>query len=145
MTKTDPILTFIGSDQVVRIFDAQNFLIIWKEPEISGVPVECNSETCKSWNLCNSYGSLVCVLNFRSLRFDSGESLHTRNSQEWFNFEELLFGIKQLKQNRIGKSILQNQCFSFKFGITKDRIFYFIRENQKKTSGYPHVVVKWGT
>ena len=33
---------------------------------------------------------------FRALGFDSGESMHTRNSQEWF--EELLFGTKQLKQ-----------------------------------------------
>ena len=73
------------------------------------------------------------------------ESLHTRNSQEWFTFEELLFGTKQLKQNRTCKSILQNQCFLFKFGITEDRFFIFIRENQKKTAGYKHIVVKWGT
>ena len=35
---------------------------------------------------CNGYGSLVHVLNFRTLRFDSGESMHTRNSQDGFTF-----------------------------------------------------------
>ena len=29
---------------------------------------------------CNGYGFLVCVLSYRTLRFDSGESMHTRNS-----------------------------------------------------------------
>ena len=29
---------------------------------------------------CNGYGFLVCVLSYRTLRFDSGESMCTRNS-----------------------------------------------------------------
>ena len=29
---------------------------------------------------CNGYGFLVCILNYRILRFDSGESMRTRNS-----------------------------------------------------------------
>ena len=47
---------------------------------------------------CNGYGFLVCVLSYRTLRFDSGESMHTRNSLRGIYFLMIfLFGIKQLK------------------------------------------------
>ena len=47
-------------------------------------------------------------------------------------------------EDRIGKSILQNQCLYFKLGITEDKcIFLILQEKPKrKTSGYPHVVAK---
>ena len=68
---------------------------------------QCGTIECETWvtsnivcffSICNGYGSLVHVLSFRTLRFDSGESMHTRNSQDGFTFEELLFCTKQLKQ-----------------------------------------------
>ena len=49
--------------------------------------------------LCNGYGFLVHVLSYRTLRFDSGESMHTRNSLRGIYFLMIfLFGSKQLKQ-----------------------------------------------
>ena len=74
--------------------------------------------------------------------------MRTRNSlRGGLLFDDFLFGTKQLKtksEDRIGKSILQNQCFYFKFGITEDKcIFLILQEKPKRnTSGYPHVVAK---
>ena len=39
--------------------------------------------------------------------------------------------------------VFYNQMFKFKFRIT-DKIFLFYKKNQKKTSEYSQVVVKWG-
>ena len=95
---------------------------------------------------CNGYDFLVHVLTYRTIRFDSGESMHTRNSLRGIYFL-MIFYLVQNSQNKsediIGKSILQNQYFSFKFGITEDKCIFILQEKPKrKTSGYPHVVAK---
>ena len=48
---------------------------------------------------CNGYGFLVRVLSYRTPRFDSGESMRTRNSLRGIYFLMIfLFGTKQLNQ-----------------------------------------------
>ena len=54
---------------------------------------------------CNGYGFLVCVLSYRTIRFDSGESMCTRNS-----LRGIYFLIFYLVQNRRIASVFQ--CFS---------------------------------
>ena len=72
---------------------------------------------------------------FRTLRFDSGESMRTRNSQAlWIlkNFYSVQNSYNR-RVDRISKSILQNKCFfKFKFGITEDRYIFTLQEKPKE-------------
>ena len=47
---------------------------------------------------CNSYGFLVCVLSYRILRFDFGESMHTRNSLRGIYFLMIFYLLQGLLQ-----------------------------------------------
>ena len=55
---------------------------------------------------CNGYGFLVCVLSYRTLRFDSWESMRTRNSLRGIYFLMIFY----LVQNKRITSVFQ--CFS---------------------------------
>ena len=47
---------------------------------------------------CNGYGFLVRVLSYRTLRFDSGESMHTRNSLRGIYFLMIFYLVQGLLQ-----------------------------------------------
>ena len=47
--------------------------------------------------LCNGYGFLVGLLSYRTLRFDSGESMHTRNSLRGIYFLMIFYLVQTAK------------------------------------------------
>ena len=109
------------------VHEDQSWVLKWKSWPIIG-----------AWHFftVTVYGFPVCVLSFRTLRFDSEESMRTRDSPEGFTFWWTFIWYKTAKTkrvDRIGKSTLQNQCFLFKFGITEDRCnFYFTKKPKKR-------------
>ena len=56
-----------------------------------------NHSTATDWkNLCNGYGFLVRVLSYRTLRFDSGESMCTRNSLRGIYFLMIFYLVQNI-------------------------------------------------